>query len=99
MTRHDPELAKAFEANRAAIDAVNGQAKTRAHIDGTAYTHQRILRRETIETALRYRAARVLGNRDMMRAHGMALRSLNRLRREMRDAYPGAKPFHLGAAA
>lgn len=87
-----------FNANRAAIKSADlrhpDAIKARAHIDGTAYTALRIVQREILGTALRYRTARELNNPVMMRANTMAIRALGRVRQQLREAYPTAKPFH-----
>lgn len=98
-----PELTKAFEVNRAAIAVADlrhpDAIKASAHINGTAYTALRIVQREVLDTALRYRNARRLWGETVARPHKVALFALLRVRREMRDAYPSARPLSEGLAA
>lgn len=89
-----------IEAHNAATRAFKAEQlaglsahKARAHIDGTAYTALRIVQREVLETALRYRNARVSRGAKEAQPHKVALLALLRVRRELRDAYPGAKPY------
>lgn len=97
--RISAETRQSFERNRAAIDAANGVQKARAHIDGTAYTALRIVQREVLETALKVKRARLLGQPDVERTQKVALFALLRVRRELRDTYPTARPFWQGMAA
>ena len=73
MSRHDPDLQKAFDANRAAI--------ARAEISALD-----IVQREVIATAHKVRDARLAGVPVVERSHKAALFALLRVRRELRAA-------------
>lgn len=85
------ELNAATRAFKA--DQLASVRKASAHIDGTAYTALRIVQREVLETALRYRNTRHAWGVKEAQPHKVALFALLRVRRELRDAYPGAKPY------
>lgn len=97
--RHDPELTKAFTANRAAIAAADQRdaAKEAAVRNGTAHTALRIVQREVLETALRYRNERRAWGTKVAHPQKVALFALLRVRRELRSAYPAAKPVWAAA--
>lgn len=72
MSRHDPELQKAFDANRAAIAR-------------TSETPLDVLQREIVATAYRIRDNRRFGIDVAVRSHTAALIALLRVRRELRE--------------